>query len=68
MANPSFGLGNLLENPPPPHIFSPFLIESMAMEATDVENNCNFIYPNKKLEIIGDLIENGIPLNNKMEC
>ena len=40
----------------------------MAMEATDVENNCNFIYPNKKLEIIGDLIENGIPLNNKMEC
>ena len=23
---------------------------------------------NKKLEIIGDLIDNGIPLNNKMEC
>ena len=23
---------------------------------------------NKKLEIIGDLIDNGIPLSNKMEC
>ena len=45
MANPNFGLGNLLENlPPPAYIFSPCLIESMDMEAMNVENNWNFIY------------------------